>query len=85
MASNPESLNGNAANQPEKPYYIMQCNEKGEVHQGAPVQGSYATSSEAQTAAKEEALENDCSYLVLETMMVIKPIRQAAVIYSRRG
>jgi hypothetical protein len=83
MASNPESLNGNAANAPAKPYHVVRASEDGEPM--FDTLESFSDTAAAQTRAKEKSLANDETYVILEVMMVIKPIRQAAVIYSRRG
>ena len=83
MASNPESLNGNAANAPAKPYHVVRATEDGEPM--FDTLESYADTTTAQARARERSLANSETCVVLETMMVIKPIRQAAVIYSRRG
>lgn len=83
MATNPESLNGNAANAPAKPYHVVKAGENSELMLAT--LESFSDTAAAQTRAKELSLANDATYVVLEAMLVIKPIRQAAVIYSRRG
>lgn len=85
MASNAELavVNGNANNQPDRPYHVVKATPDGEPL--LDTLESLPNVAEAQTRAKEKSLANDETYLVMETMMIIKPVRQAAVIYSRRG